>query len=98
MYLLAAAAESSGIEPTIIVAVITAIATALGSWLAFRGQKSQTTAEVMIEERKLLSAEWAKYRETLERQLAEALSQLKEALAVNEDLENEIDRLKGQGK
>jgi len=65
------ATDASGIEPTIIVAVITATAAGLGSWLAFRGQKDQTEAESIVEERKLIASEWGKYRETIEKALDE---------------------------
>lgn len=54
--------QAGGSNSEIIVALITAAATALGSWLLFRGQKSQSAAESLVQERELLAGEWSKFR------------------------------------
>lgn len=87
--ILAAVSQASpaGNNNEVIVAVITAVATAFGSWLLFRGRKSQSEAESVVEERKLLASEWGKFREAVDRSLETCRKE-------NAELQIEIEKLK----
>lgn len=87
LYTIIAAGSSTNTGmSTIWVAIVTGAATLAGSWLLFRGQGKQAEAESVVEERKLLAAEWGKVREAVDKALEDCRIE-------RDELKGEIDRL-----
>lgn len=96
MFFQLAAEQAAGNNNAVIVAIITAVATGFGSFLLFRGKKSQSEAESVVEERKLLASEWTKFREAVDAALAHCRTENAELTLLVEDNKTEIELLKAE--